>query len=250
MGCERGGLVASVEAGGDGKRDGEKEEGMARFQRSFRYLPVLPVAAAMAVALVSGVSPQESRAPERISAGIVSDDVAPAAAAAARRLAEDQAGLKAASMGGRVVFVGVELVREKLAGDETRVLYQTVHYSYPGNATIYTTVDLEAKAVRGVREAKNVPTPISEEEFAEARALALADPAIRELLGQKAERVAVEALGLYTTDPGDPVFGHRAMSLFFREGDTYLANVDVTVDLTSRKVTVTRNETRREEMKP
>jgi hypothetical protein len=181
------------------------------------------------------------------SARVVSDDVAPEVAGRVRALVERQDSFVAMARRGRVVFIGVELVRVKPAKvaatltAEPQVVFRATHYRYADNVTVYSTVDLGRNSVIGVVEAKNVPTPLSVEELAEARELALSNPEVKGALGDRAGKVKVEALGLRSRDLDDPIFGHRAMVLLFRDGNRYLANFEVVVDLTAKTVTATQS---------
>ncbi len=174
---------------------------------------------------------------------VVSDDVPKPLLERLLRIVGGQPQLRSLD-GARVVFVGAEAIREKdeAAGPTGRqpTLYRTMHYRYADDVTVFTTVDLGRNVVVATREAKHVPTPITAEELADATRLALADGAVREALGDKAGATQTEALGLYTDSRKDPLYGHRALNLFFHRGDLYVANLDVIVDLTARRVTVTR----------
>ena len=147
---------------------------------------------------------------------------------------------------GQLVFVGAEPARIKSGrntGPEVAGApraYLVTQYRYADDTTIYTTVDAATNRVLARREAQHVPTPVTAEELAVARELALGNPQVREALGADAGKLTVEALGLYSDDRSDRIYGHRAMSLLFRNGALYRAGVEVIVDLTARTVTVTR----------
>lgn len=195
-----------------------------------------------ALALVLCAAPAMSP-PALAQTRVTSDDVPKAMVERLLKIVGGQPQLRSLE-GKPVVFVSAEAVRVKneSAGPVERppTLYQTTHYRYADDVTVFTTVDVERNAVVATREAKHVPTPITVDELAEATRLARADQAVRAALGRQAEGTQTEALGLYTDDRRDPLYGHRALNLVFHRGDLYVANLEVIVDLTARKVSVTR----------
>lgn len=170
---------------------------------------------------------------------VVSDDVTKPVLERLLRIVGAQPQIRAVE-GKRVVFVGAEALHDKDASITGRLFYRTIHYRYADDVTVFTTVDLERGVIVNTREAKHVPTPITAGELAEATRIALADGQVRQALGSNLEGAQTEALGLYSEDRNDSIYGHRALNLVFHHGDLYVANIEVVVDLTAGRVTVTR----------
>jgi len=135
----------------------------------------------------------------------------------------------------RTFFVHAEMLHDKSAPGSRRAL--VLHYRYQGDLTITTVVDLTAQRVLDVRTAAHVAAPLSQQEFEQARGLAMADPRVAEALGQNRGRVTVEPLVLHATE-GDPLYGHRVVRLLFRVERDYLSAPVVLVDLTTRQVMI------------
>jgi Cu2+-containing amine oxidase len=135
----------------------------------------------------------------------------------------------------RTFFVHAEMLHDKSAPGSRRAL--VLHYRYEGDQTITTVVDLTAQRVVDVRTAAHVAAPLSQEEFEQARGMAMADARVAGALGQNRGRVTVEPLVLHATE-GDPLFGHRVVRLLFRVDRDYLSAPIVLVDLTTRQVMI------------
>ncbi len=142
-----------------------------------------------------------------------------------------------------VYRVRVELLRLKEA--EERRFALVTHYRYEGDLTIQSAVDLEARTVFEVTATPAVPAPLAAEETDRARQLALAHPEVRSGLGQHlppiqagAPGYAIQSLALHTTDPEDPIYGHRVVGVLFETPDGYITGLDVLVDLSTGAVTV------------
>jgi hypothetical protein len=212
---------------------------------SFRLIVLLAALLVQACVANDGAS-EAAFAPAAAAAdGVVSDDVSAADAARVRALAEGRSDFVAAQRAGRVVFVGVERLRLKDVSPETveaqeLIRYRSIHYRYADNTTVYSTVDLDAGRVLDTEEVVNARTALAAEEIARARELALSDPQVRRALGGRIGRVAVEALPIYAPARGDSLYGRRAVALLFKDGDYYVANLQVIVDLTGETVSVTR----------
>jgi Cu2+-containing amine oxidase len=136
----------------------------------------------------------------------------------------------------RTFLVHAEMVHDKAAPSSRRALLQ--YYRYNGDLTITSIVDLGAQNIVAFRSVEHVPTGISREEFEEARALALADPRVVAVLGNNREQIVIEPLPLGTDLPEDRFRGHRVIRLLFRIGRDYLAEPEVFVDLTERRVII------------
>lgn len=142
-----------------------------------------------------------------------------------------------------VYRVRVELLRLKEA--EERRFALVTHYRYEGDLTIQSAVDLGAGTVFEVTATPAVPAPLAAEELDRARQFALGHPEVRSGLGQHlpalesgAPGYAVQSLALHTTDPEDPIYGHRVISVLFETPDGYITGLEVLVDLSTGVVTV------------
>jgi hypothetical protein len=138
--------------------------------------------------------------------------------------------------------VATELVRDKEAedrGSRDRMVLVT-HYQYEGDMAIFSIVNLTQSAVVNVERVPHVPVPLSQQEFARAKTLALAHPDVKAALDPYRDRLAIEALLTRTPAEKDPLYGHRVVSLLFRVGSDYLTAPEVMVDLTTEEVLVQR----------
>jgi hypothetical protein len=142
-----------------------------------------------------------------------------------------------------VYRVRVELLR--LKEDEARRFALVTHYRYEGDLTIQSAVDLEALTVFEVTATPALPAPLAAEELDRARQLALAHPEVRAGLGPHlpplesgAPGYAIQSLALHSTDPEDPIHGHRVLGVLFETPDGYIVGLDVLVDLSTGAVSV------------
>lgn len=78
--------------------------------------------------------------------------------------------------------------------------------------------------------------PMTANDAQEAWKIALADSAYRTRLQRDPKNLKPEALRMYTEDPNDPCFSGRCFYLIVRDGDYYVSNASVTVDLTTRRI--------------
>lgn len=138
--------------------------------------------------------------------------------------------------------VAVDLVQDKEAeetGSRDRMVLVT-HYQYDGDMAIFSIVNLTQSVVVNVERAPHVPVPLSQQEFARAKTLALAHPDVKSALDPYRDRLTIEALLTRTPAEKDPLYGHRVVSLLFRLGSDYLTMPEVMVDLTTQEVLVQR----------
>lgn len=143
---------------------------------------------------------------------------------------------------GPLYLIAVALVRDKEAEERGVPIRRALvtHYRYDGDVAILTTVDLTRRAVTALDTVAHLPVRLTQEEFARARTLALADARVTRALEPHAQRVEVEALVTRSPSREDPLFGHRVVTLLFRVGERYVADVQVIVDLTVENVSVQR----------
>ncbi|NNE98462.1 MAG: hypothetical protein HKN25_05515 [Pyrinomonadaceae bacterium] len=183
-------------------------------------------------------------APPQSDEPVASEDVPPAVAERARRLAEDKPALKEAFDQSRVVYIGTEIIRWKTEdGDEDpRKIYRVIHYRYDNDAAVHSIVNVRDEAVLQSREYPHLPTAFSAQELKEASELALKDERVREGLGDALNRAEIEGLVIRASSKDDPWFGRRVVRLLFRVGQYYRRRPIVIVDLTERRVVVEKKE--------
>jgi hypothetical protein len=114
-------------------------------------------------------------------------------------------------------------------------------YQYNGDITIRRVVNLNSGTVVNETSAERQTPPLAAVEVELARGIALADPRIAGVVAPFSDRLNVEALVASTSDPNDPLFGHRVAYLLFRTPEGYLADIgEVFVDLTTARMEVHR----------
>jgi hypothetical protein len=140
--------------------------------------------------------------------------------------------------GGPVYLIGAELLRDKEPEREGRRLALLTHFRPEGSLEIKALIDLAGQRVLEFTARENPNASMSREEIEAAVALTLANPRVRAALGEDLARVKVEGLHLLTSDPKDPLYGHRAVRMLFKVGKLYRSAPVVIVDLTTRSVTI------------
>jgi len=158
-------------------------------------------------------------------------------ASEAAKRALDQQNLRGT---GRVYVVAVQMADEKTETGEranTRLALVT-QYRYEDDAAIETLVDASNGRVLQTRVLKDVPAPLAEEEFAEAKKLALAKPEVRQALPADLNQVKIEPLLTRSSSSADRLWHHRVVRLLFRVERGYLTTPIVLVDLTTREVII------------
>jgi hypothetical protein len=78
--------------------------------------------------------------------------------------------------------------------------------------------------------------PMTNADVQEVWKIALADPAYRKRLTRDLAGLRPEALRIYTEDKSDPCFRGRCFYLIVREGDFYVSNASVVVDLATKRI--------------
>lgn len=203
---------------------------------------------ATAVAWLMSASLAVFAAPE---AKVASDDVALDVVAKVRSIVERAPTFQAMAARGKVVFVGIEGIREKSAEDrglqENFNIFRTTHYRYVDNVTVYSLVDMRKNAIIESAEARNAPTALAAEEVEDIRKLVLANPEVRRAFGARLDRAKIEAMPIRSSDPKDVVSRHRVASVFFKVDNLYLTGFIVMVDLTDRAVRVVQSAPRKHE---
>jgi len=78
--------------------------------------------------------------------------------------------------------------------------------------------------------------PMTDADVQEVWRTALADPAYKGRLPRDPGGLKPEALRIYTEDRKDPCFSGRCFYLIVRDGDYYVSNASVTVDLATKRI--------------
>jgi hypothetical protein len=226
-----------------------------RHPREFWLLLLLALSPAACQQLRSAEEPQPAK-PAPTSA----DGLTPEARKAARELAEQSdlftKGLTEKERGflkgersrdpkgdkDIVYFTQAEVVPTKDDGERPRGLLEAAlvvvsHYRYGTDEVVRSTVDLKTKKVLHVERFAHLPTPLADEEFADAKKLALADEKLKAALKPYGDKLKIQPL-LPRVGDKDPAYGHRLVNLVFHVGTTYLTSPRVIVDLTTRTVKV------------
>lgn len=137
---------------------------------------------------------------------------------------------------GPIYVVDAELLRDKQS--DKRRLALITHFRYQGNLAIRTLVDLGDRQVLRVESSEDPQVPLAEAELKTAIDLTLADARVQAALGEDRARVTVEGLRLLTSDPKDPLYGHRVLRMLFKVGEDYRNTPVAIVDLTTRRVSI------------
>lgn len=83
--------------------------------------------------------------------------------------------------------------------------------------------------------------PLTPALIQDAWKIALSDAGYTKRLARSAAGLRVEALRIYTQDKSDPCFTGQCLYLLVRDGDFYLSNASVVVDLGTRRVLLERS---------
>lgn len=140
----------------------------------------------------------------------------------------------------REYVVNVERLAEKsaAAGKAASPKAVVTTYRYADDTTIMTTVDLATGRAVDVSTAQHVRTPLSQEEFAEAQALARERvPDVRTIYDRFKGQVTVYPQFSQFAPPGEARV-HRVVHLTYRVGKRDLSFPRPVVDLTTRAVDV------------
>jgi hypothetical protein len=78
--------------------------------------------------------------------------------------------------------------------------------------------------------------PMTEADVQDAWQVALADPAYRKRITRNLSTLKPEALRIYTEDRNDPCFAGRCFYVIVRDGDYYISDASVTVDLATKRI--------------
>lgn len=141
-----------------------------------------------------------------------------------------------------IYYTLTEVVPTKDDGERPKGLLEAAlvvvsHYRYSTDEVVRSTVDLKTKKVLKVEKFAHLPTPLAEEEFTEAKKLALDNDKVKDALKPYGDKLKIQPL-LPRVGEKDKAFGHRLVNLVFHVGTTYLTSPRVIVDLTTREVKV------------
>ena len=160
--------------------------------------------------------------------------------------------------GGRSRLINVDFIavkdRNGAAGrDElpTRRTSEALLYRYDTNQGIRVLVDIWGRAVIDIARVSGDAVPINNDEVAEAARLALADPRVTRLFGDRlpsfrvatrpetladAKQPRIEGLHSTGATEEDPCYHRRCVVLLFRVNNRYVQANRVVVDLISQRV--------------
>ncbi|HZW29449.1 MAG TPA: hypothetical protein VFF52_02015 [Isosphaeraceae bacterium] len=109
-------------------------------------------------------------------------------------------------------------------------------YRYFDDITVYSTIDLQTGRVVDIQAAQHMRTPLSDDEYEEAQAMARAkSDEVKKLYEQYGDQLSVYPQFSQFTVKGDPRV-HRVVHLNYRVGKRDLSYPRPQVDLTTREV--------------
>lgn len=149
-------------------------------------------------------------------------------------LLREQDAFRSLDAGGVTYLVDIQVLRDKEREGERELLI--AHYRTKDDLAILSRVNLTRDEVVSVESRPHMALPLSPEEFELARELALADDRVRRLV--RGRDVVVESQLSRTSDPDDPLFGHRLVNILLHGPEGYLEVRTLLVDLTTGQVTV------------
>jgi hypothetical protein len=134
----------------------------------------------------------------------------------------------------RLYLVSSQWFHDKGSSDLKAVVK---HYRTEGDLTLTHRINLTKGAVEWSQAAADQPVPLSQEEFDQARELALADEKVRAALGAR-KGLVVEPMVLRGGERDAQGRRHRTLRLLFKVGRDYLSRPIVFVDLTTGRVEI------------
>ena len=141
-------------------------------------------------------------------------------------------------LGGSATLVSVEFLAMKGSGTDTPVRHADLLFARPDTEFGARAIVLLA-ATPSIVEFTRVDrksVPMTDADVQEVWKIALADSGYRGRLSRDPGTLKPEALRIYTEDPRDPCFSGRCFYLIVRDGEFYVSNASVTVDLTARRI--------------
>lgn len=137
--------------------------------------------------------------------------------------------------GHKVRLLHMEYAETKGEDGSVRRLGQAHFFDYDRSMVVTATADLRTGEVLGIEDRRGVRPPPSQEEIAEARELAAADPDLRAAVRRTG--VEVVAFAARSTMEGDPAATNRRLELHFWSGTKRPRRLaSVVVDLTTREL--------------
>ena len=143
----------------------------------------------------------------------------------------------------RLRICEVELLPGKISlGETSKIrLARVIAYDISTNTGASVIVNLSNKTVQSTEKLEPSEIPMAPEDLTEAKTLALADKKfILEVLQGQAGGYDIDGLLVRTEDSADKCQKDRCIELLVRKGDSYVAGLGITVDLTTRKVEITK----------
>jgi hypothetical protein len=152
-----------------------------------------------------------------------------------------------------IQFIAVKLPRDPAMPDgvQQRRTADALLYRYDTNQGIQALVDIGKGAVMDIAPVPGESVPINKEEVAEAARIALADPRVVRLFGDRmpafrvqtgpptledAGQPRIEGLRTVGATPNDPCYRRRCVVLFFHVNNHYVQMNRVYVELMSQRV--------------
>ena len=146
-------------------------------------------------------------------------------------------------LGAAATLVSIEFLAMKGRGVDEAVRHADLLFARPDTefgARAIVRLGVTPSIVEFTRvDRKSVP--MTDADVQEVWKIALADPAYRKRLTRDPAGLKPEALRIYTEDRKDPCFSGRCFYLIVRDGDYYVSNASVTVDLATKRILLERS---------
>lgn len=186
------------------------------------------------------------------------DPLTPGELARADSIVRSDARVREFLAGGRSRLIGIEFIAVKLPRDpstpdgvQPRRTADALLYRYDTNQGIRVLVDIGKRAVLDIARVPGESVPINRDEVVDAARIALADPRVVRLFGdrmpafrvptgaptlEEADQPRIEGLRTVAASRKDPCYRRRCVVLFFHVNNRYVQMNRVYVDLISERV--------------
>jgi len=205
-------------------------------------------------------SPPKQESPSQEGKRLPLDPLTPEERARAERAARADKRVKELLGEDNIRLISVELLSMKVdkpSGEARPMRHaEVVLFQAERNAGVRVAVNLEKEAVEDAKRLNGTQVPMNADDLAEAFELAMKNEELLKALGPEAksyrpqmrpgeltmetQEYGVTGLRVRGTEPKDPCYSGRCMQLFFRKGNAFLSEPVVTVNLTTRKVSLER----------
>ena len=141
-------------------------------------------------------------------------------------------------LGARATLASIEFLAMKGRGGDDAVRHADLLFARPDT-------EFGARAIVRLGAAPSIveltrvdrkSVPMTEADVQEAWRIAVADPAYRRRLNRDTGGLTPEALRIYSEDRSDPCSSGRCFYLIVRDGEYYISNASVVVDLATRRI--------------